>query len=95
MPVKGNGAPEVERAYARSWELCEWLGDPPELFPALFGLWGIHLLRGELQKAYELAEQFLRRALSTHDPSLLLYAAHSRKYLVPDGQVPSRRRTSR
>jgi class 3 adenylate cyclase/predicted ATPase len=74
MAVKGNGTPEVERAYARARVLCELLGNPPELFPALFGLWAIHLLRGELRKAYELAEQLLRRALSTHDPSLLLYA---------------------
>jgi predicted ATPase len=36
--VKGFAAPEAERAYTRARELCERLGDPPELFPALFGL---------------------------------------------------------
>ena len=74
IAVKGCAAPEVERAYTRARELCERLGDPPELFPALFGLWVMHLLRGELRKAYELAEQLLRRAQSAHDPALLLYA---------------------
>ena len=39
IAVKGWAAPEVERAYTRARELCERLGDPPELFPALFGLW--------------------------------------------------------
>jgi len=33
MAAKGNAAPETERAYTRARELCERLGDPPELFP--------------------------------------------------------------
>ncbi len=33
MAVKGYAAPETERAYTRARELCERLGDPPELFP--------------------------------------------------------------
>jgi len=74
IAVKGNAGPEVERAYARARELCERLDNPPELFPALFGLWAIHLLRGELRKADELAQQLLRRAQSTHDSSLMLNA---------------------
>jgi predicted ATPase len=40
----------------------------------LWGLWVMHLLRGELRKAYELGEQLLRLVQSTHDPALLLYA---------------------
>jgi class 3 adenylate cyclase/predicted ATPase len=74
IAVKGNAAPEVERVYTRARELCERLGDPPELFPALWGLWLMYLLRGELRTAYELAERLLRRAQSAHDPALLLYA---------------------
>src|SRR5208282_5079588 len=35
MVVKGWGAPEIERAYTRARELCERLGDPPEIFPTL------------------------------------------------------------
>jgi predicted ATPase/DNA-binding winged helix-turn-helix (wHTH) protein len=74
IAVKGWAAPEVERAYARAQELCERLGDPPELFPAFHGLWSVYYLRGELRKAYELAAQLLRRAQSAHDPTLLLFA---------------------
>ena len=77
IAVKGWAAPEVERAYTRARELCERLGDPPELFPALLGLWAVYYLRGELRTAYELAEQLLRRAQSAHDPALLLYAHHA------------------
>ena len=34
----------------------------------------MHLVRGELRRAYELAEQLLRLAQSAHDPALLMYA---------------------
>jgi predicted ATPase len=78
IAVKGYAAPEVERAYTRARELCERVGDPPEVFPALFGLWLVHLLRGELRTAYELAERLLRRAQSAHDPALLMYAQMTR-----------------
>jgi predicted ATPase len=74
IAVKGYAAPETERVYTRMRELCERAGDPPELFPALFGLWIVYLLRGELRKAYELAEHLLRLAQSAHDPVLPLYA---------------------
>jgi predicted ATPase len=72
--VKSWAAPEVESAYARARELCDRLGDPPELFPAVLGMGNMHLLRGELRKAFELAEQLLRLAQSSHDPVLPLYA---------------------
>jgi len=74
IAVKGWASPETERAYTRARELCGRLGDPVELFPALFGLWIMHLLRGELRTAYELAEQLLRRAQGAHDQAVLVHA---------------------
>ena len=74
IAIKGWAAPEVERVFTRARELCERLGDPPELFPALLGLWSVYYLRGELRKAYELAELLLPRAQGANDPTLLLYA---------------------
>jgi predicted ATPase len=74
--VKGWGAPEVERAFTRARELCDGVGDPPELFPALFGLWGMHWVRGELRRADELAQQLLRLVQSSRDPALLLCARY-------------------
>jgi predicted ATPase len=75
--VKGSTAPEGERAYTRARELCERVGDPPELFPALFGMWVMNFVRGELRAAYELAEGLLRRAQSAQDPALLMYARYA------------------
>jgi predicted ATPase len=73
IAVKGYAAPEAERSYSRARELCERLGDPPELFPALLGLWAVYYLRGELPKAYQLSEQLLRRTQSAQNPTLSLY----------------------
>jgi predicted ATPase len=74
MTVKGQAVREVERAFTRARELCERVGDPPEVFSALWGLWLMHLLRGELRTAYELAERLMPQAQSAHDPALLRYA---------------------
>src|SRR5713226_9335039 len=74
IAIKGYAAPEVERAFTRARELCERLGDPPELFPASFGLWVMYLVRGELRTASEFAERLLGLAQSAHDPALVMYA---------------------
>jgi class 3 adenylate cyclase/predicted ATPase len=74
MAVKGFAAPEVEQAFTRARDLCERLGDPPQLFPALSGLRVMYLVRAELRTAYELAERLLRQAQIVHDPALLLHA---------------------
>jgi predicted ATPase len=72
--TKGWSALEVERAFARARELCERLSDPPQLFPALFGLWTVYFIRAELRTAHEIGEQLLQRADEAHRPALLLLA---------------------
>jgi predicted ATPase len=74
IPVTGWAALEVERAFTRARALCERLGDPPELFQALFGLWTMYFIRAELRAAYALGEQLLQRAQEAHRPALLLSA---------------------
>jgi predicted ATPase/class 3 adenylate cyclase len=70
---RGFAASEVERAYARARELCERVGDPPELFLTLLSLCAVQLARGKVRTAHELAEQLLRRAQSAHDPAGLIH----------------------
>ncbi len=74
MAVKGYAAPEVEKAYNRALALCRQAGETPQLFPVLWGLWAFYHIRGELQTARELAEQFLSLAQSVQDPAPLLEA---------------------
>src|SRR5262249_37631564 len=68
--LKGEAAPEVGHTYNRVLELCGQVGETAHLFPALFGLWRFYLLRPDLQKARELAEQMMRLAQNSQDPSL-------------------------
>jgi len=74
MVAKGQGSPEVGQAYARARELCQQVGETPQLFPVLFGLWRFYLLRGAYQTARELAEQALSVAQRVDDLALHLQA---------------------
>src|SRR5207249_3049131 len=67
-------APEVERVYARARQLCRQLGESPQLFRVLRGLFIFYLNRGELQTAQELGEQLLTLAQRQQVPALLLEA---------------------
>jgi predicted ATPase len=77
MAVKGQGVPEVERAYTRARELCQQVGETPELFPVLWGLWRFYLVWAKYQTARKLAEQCLNLAQRDQDPALLLVAHHA------------------
>ncbi len=72
--TKGQGEPEVERVYTRARELCQQVGETPQLFTALNGLYRFYLLRAELRTTRELAEQIMSLARNTQDPALLLHA---------------------
>ena len=74
LSAKGYTASDPERAYTRARELCEQLGDAPELFPTLWGLGTIVGLRGELERAHTIGGQLLRLAQGTEDPGLLAHA---------------------
>jgi predicted ATPase len=78
LAFKGWAASETERAYTRAQELCDRLGDSPELFPTLFGMYAMYLVRGDVQSANALAEQLMRRADNTADSALVLYARIAR-----------------
>jgi predicted ATPase len=71
MATMGFGAPEVERVYSRARWLCQQVGDTPQLFSVLRGLWQFSILRAELRTAYELAQQLFSLAQRLHDPTLL------------------------
>lgn len=71
--IKGSGAPEVEYAFSRAYELCQQAGDSSQLFEVLWGLCTIHAIRGEISgKARTLAEQLLEVAQELQDPTRLI-----------------------
>jgi class 3 adenylate cyclase/predicted ATPase len=74
MAVKGHAAQEMEHAYARAHELCQQLGNPPQVFPVLFGLWRFHNVRAVFTTALDLANQCITLAHQQHDLAHLLVA---------------------
>jgi predicted ATPase len=74
MAVKGYASLDTERAYARARELCHRVGETPQLFPVLHGLWRFHMVRAELQTTRDLADQLFSLAQRVKDPSLLMEA---------------------
>jgi DNA-binding winged helix-turn-helix (wHTH) protein/predicted ATPase len=77
MAVKGRGASEVERALTRALELCERIGDTPQLFPVIWGLFQFSRARSEVDRAYELGTRLLALARATSDPGQLIEARHA------------------
>ena len=72
--AKGYSAPEVERTFTRARDLCQQLGEIPQLFPVMYRLSGYYLLRGEFEKALEIGEQMLGLARTAQDPDFALEA---------------------
>jgi hypothetical protein len=65
----------VERIYTQARELCESLGETPQLFPVLWGLARIYDQR-DLNMGREVGEQLLNLAQRAQEPALLLEAHH-------------------
>src|SRR4030095_3772008 len=40
--TKSHASPEVEQTYARARALCAQVGETPQLFPTLWGLWRLY-----------------------------------------------------
>src|SRR5215471_7859146 len=66
--TQGYAGPEVGATYLRTRELCRKLGEaPPQLFPALHGLYRFYHVRGELHAGLEAGEQLFKLAVSVQD----------------------------
>jgi predicted ATPase len=74
IAIKGFAAPDVEATYLRARTLCQLREDIPTLFPVLYGLWNLYLVRCQLTRCTELAEQMFALASGQADPVYLLVA---------------------
>ena len=72
IATKGQAAPEVGLTYRRAYELCQQIGDIPQRFRVLYGLWHFHVVRAEHQAARQLGEQCLSLVQHVQDPVLLM-----------------------
>jgi tetratricopeptide (TPR) repeat protein len=74
LMTRGYAAPESVAVYRRARTLCERLGDSPESFSALWGIFMFELSRGMLPAALSAAEQLRAIATRLANVDLLLEA---------------------
>ena len=72
--TRGYGAPEVGGAFDRARDLCTKIGDTPQLFPVLWGLWAFYVVRADFARAAGAAAELLHLADKAGDPLLQLEA---------------------
>jgi hypothetical protein len=80
--VKGYAAPELDGMFGRIRQLCDSLGENPQLFGAVAGIGAYHFMRAELAPAHEAIAQMQRLAEMTADPVMTIWAewAHGATY---------------
>ncbi|MGB9219334.1 MAG: adenylate/guanylate cyclase domain-containing protein [Pseudolabrys sp.] len=74
IAVQGYASAETRDAFSRARTLCLRLGNIPEYFQALFGLWGHSWMGGKNDDALRMADEFLSRSRALSDPVLPIVA---------------------
>jgi len=74
IAVQGYASAETREAFSRARTLCLRLGNIPEYFQALFGLWGHSWMCGKNDDALRMADEFLSRSRALSDPVPLMVA---------------------
>ncbi|MBV7331300.1 AAA family ATPase [Chloroflexi bacterium TSY] len=72
LVTKGYASPQVEEAFLRAETLCQEIGDTPEIFPVLYGLWTFFHARADHQQARSLSQRWLSLAKQRNEPMPLL-----------------------
>ncbi len=86
--AKGYSAPETGKALMRARDLCREVGETPQTFEVLYGVWNYHFVAGEVRDAYDIAEECLN-LLQPDGARARLIAAHSAigQNLIPLGRL--------
>ena len=82
LASRGYAAPEVQQVFTRAHELCEELGDVPELFRVVVGLWMFYHISADLDQAKELSQTLIRIADTTKNPAQMLQSRYCLGYTL-------------
>ena len=74
IAVQGYASAETQEAFSRARTLCLKLGNAPEYFQALFGLWGHSWMSGKNDDALAMADEFMSRARGLSETVPLMVA---------------------
>jgi predicted ATPase len=93
VATQGFASPDVEQTYVRAHALCLRAEDPGVLFPVLYGLWNVCLLRCDFPRCKDLAGQMFALAQGRPEPVWLLQAHNvMQQPLLHMGDFPAARR---
>ncbi len=68
--------PRVVKTYTRALELCESVGDAPQMFPLVVGMWMYFQVKGDFDESLSLAERLLRMAEAEGDLGKIYHARY-------------------
>ena len=77
-PLRGYAAPELEERYRRMRQLCDEIGNRPEIFGPLCALGASHFMRAELPGVLETTERLSAIADATGDPAMRVWTEWGR-----------------
>ena len=72
----GYSDPRVRKVFTRALDLCEQIGDAPQLFQVAVGLWMYYSISSQLDEAFDLSQRLLRIAETTDNPAQHLQARY-------------------
>jgi predicted ATPase len=75
--AKGHAAPEVAQVFTKARALCQQVGEPSQLAPVLWGLWGFYQSQSQFHTAREIGDTLLHLARRTDDPALVVLAHYT------------------
>lgn len=89
LATRGYADPQVEQTFGRALALCESIGDAPQLFQLVVGLWMYFQIGGEFEHALTLAERLVRIAQSQTSAAKKLQAHYCHGFtLYMRGNLP-------
>ncbi|WP_206026255.1 SpoIIE family protein phosphatase [Roseimicrobium sp. ORNL1] len=71
---RGYAAPEVGPLFDRARELCDRVGQTPQLFAMMWGNFAFHVVRGDFRLCAELAEEAIEFGTRMNDAGILMEA---------------------
>ena len=74
IAARGYAAPEVGPVFVRARELCERIGQAPQLFAVVWGNFAWHVVRGEMGLSMDLAREAMALAERFDDPGIWMEA---------------------
>jgi class 3 adenylate cyclase/predicted ATPase/DNA-binding winged helix-turn-helix (wHTH) protein len=75
--AKGHAAPDVAQVFTKARALCQQVGEPSQLAPVLWGLWGFYQSQSQFHTAHEIGDTLLHLARRTDDPALAVIAHYT------------------